>query len=84
MAWSLHWTPKAERQFWKLLDREQKAIQSSLDEMLHDLSLVDINKLSGRKNEWRLRVGRWRIILGFENKTGIIWVLRILPRKEAY
>ncbi|HWP27925.1 MAG TPA: hypothetical protein VNM50_00140 [Chloroflexota bacterium] len=41
-------------------------------------------KLAGQGNRWRLRVGRWRVILGLDNAAGTIIVISILDRKEAY
>ena len=44
----------------------------------------DVLKLRGRENEWRLRVGDWRVRMEIDNEQGIINVLRILHRREAY
>ena len=44
----------------------------------------DLIKLRGRGNEWRLRVGDWRVRLEIDNEEGIIYVIRVLHRREAY
>ena len=44
----------------------------------------DVIKLHGRGNEWRMRVGDWRVILDIENEVGIVYVIRVLHRREAY
>ena len=43
-----------------------------------------MKKLGGADDEWRLRVGRWRVLLDLDNQTGVITITRILPRDRAY
>ena len=52
--------------------------------MADDPGTSDIRKLGGRRGEWRVRVGRWRVTLELDNEAGVINVTRVLPRKEAY
>lgn len=44
----------------------------------------DVIKLHGRGNEWRLRVGDWRVVLEIDNEASIVYVIRVLHRREAY
>ena len=43
----------------------------------------DIQKLTGTTNEWRLRVGDWRVIFAFE-PPGSITVYAVAPRRDVY
>ena len=43
----------------------------------------DVVKLSGRE-EWRLRVGDWRVRLRLDRDQLAVVVLRVLPRGRAY
>jgi mRNA-degrading endonuclease RelE of RelBE toxin-antitoxin system len=43
----------------------------------------DITKLSGRRAQWRLRLGAWRVIFTFA-PSGTITVLAVLARRDAY
>ena len=45
---------------------------------------LDIKKLRGRRNEWRLRVGDYRIVYRPPSAEGIIWILRVEQRSDAY
>jgi len=46
-----------------------------------NLPNADIVKLKGRRDEWRLRVGSYRIIFRSNHE---LLILRVLDRKEAY
>ncbi len=43
---------------------------------------VDIKKLAGRGDEWRIRVGDWRVI--FTTSADTITVLAVDNRRDAY
>ena len=43
-----------------------------------------LQKLHGRKDEWRLRVGDWRVILTFDRPNNAITVWRVRHRREVY
>ena len=42
----------------------------------------DIKKLSGPRNEWRLRSGDWRVIMVLEEAN--VWVQHVDNRRDAY
>lgn len=42
----------------------------------------DVKKLRGRKDEWRIRCGKWRAI--FTQHGKLLRVLRVRDRKEVY
>jgi len=67
------------------LDRNtQRRIKTALDRLLSYPQAVDLKKLKGSPDMWRLRVGDWRVILRFDRERGILYVLRIRHRREAY
>ena len=69
---------------FKRLDRPiQRRIVSALDRLTDDPPAGDVVKLANA-NEWRLRVGDWRVRFGRDIETGVINVLRVLPRGRAY
>ena len=43
----------------------------------------DVVKLANTE-EWRLRVGDWRVRFERDAETGVVNVLRVLPRSRAY
>ena len=70
MPWSLDITDPAQRDLTKLPSNDQQALIQAFDRMATNPQSVDLKKLSGREHVWRLRVGRWRAILDFDNSTG--------------
>lgn len=44
----------------------------------------DVKKLQGAGNEWRLRVGEYRVRFLRDERTKTLEVLRVLPRGRAY
>ena len=44
----------------------------------------DVISLRGREAEWRLRVGRWRVLFTIDEAEGSLLVLHVLPRSRAY
>ena len=45
---------------------------------------LDIKALTGRENQYRLRVGEWRVIYELQHNRLVILVLTIAPRGGAY
>ncbi len=84
MVWQVELTKGAYKTLSKQEKQDCKAIIAALERMIVEPGLMDIQKIESSKNEWRLRVGRWRIrfLLSFQEKK--IIVLRILPREDAY
>jgi mRNA interferase RelE/StbE len=76
-------TGRARRDLQRLDQPVQRRIIDALDRLTGDPPSGDVVKLTGSHAEWRLRVGDWRV--RFErDSTGLIHVLRVLPRGRAY
>ena len=84
MRWRIVVTSRAERDLKGLSARDQGRIRASIDSLTKFPTRGDLSKLQGRDNEWRLRVGGWRVRFELDRADRIIVVLRILPRGRAY
>ena len=84
MPWSIRVTRRAARDLTTINIRDAEAIRDALRRLPDEFQLADVKKLGGRRDEWRLRIGRWRAVLELNNDAGIITVLRVLPRDRAY
>ena len=74
-----------EKDAAKLSATLQKHLAATIDQITTAKSLSDISsckKLTGFKNAYRIRMGRYRIGFFFENET--VELVRILNRKDIY
>ncbi len=84
MAWSVAITERAERDLASMPLRDREAVRQATLPLTDGLGGANVRKLSGRGNQWRLRVGRWRAILEVDTRARRIVVARVLPRDRAY
>ena len=62
----------------------RRRIFSALDRLTEDPPRGDVRKLTGGMDEWRLRVGSWRVLFRYDREANVIVVGRVRDRKEAY
>ena len=81
------WTPRALRELRALDQRAARRIGSAVTRYAKT-GHGDARKLAGRADEYRLRVGAWRVIFAFgtdpEHGSPTIEVLGVVPRVRAY
>jgi mRNA interferase RelE/StbE len=82
--WKIEFTRAAQRDLAELPEHMRRAVGRDLDRLARDPQGLDIKKLGGRVDDWRLRVGAWRVIFVWDHATHTIIVQRIRPRNEAY
>ena len=73
--------------FIKDLNRLDKNIQKRIIMVLYKLrdgESVDLRKLRGTDDEWRIRVGVYRIRIKITEKGIKVYALRVLHRRDAY
>jgi mRNA interferase RelE/StbE len=70
------------------LERAPEAVRSrvlaTLDRYIENPLGVDVRKLQGKQNEYRIRTGDWRILFESLENGRTVGVLRVLPRGRAY
>jgi mRNA interferase RelE/StbE len=88
MSWKIEIKPSAEKQYLKLDKKARKQIRESLlnlEEQNNPFLHKNVRSLTGElKGDYRLRVGRWRILFTPDKQTEILFVYAILPRSDAY
>ena len=82
--WRILVTSRAGQELKGLTTRDQTRIRRAIDALAADPRRSDIAKLRGVEDEWRLRVGDWRMRFRFETSARIMVVLSIRHRREAY
>lgn len=81
-AWDVIVAPVAKKRLARIPSPDKDRLLAAID-ALHAGPCGDIAPLHGRP-EWRLRVGRWRILLTVETQARRIFVLYIAARGDAY
>ncbi len=83
MTWSIRWSAPAERDLRRLDPETALRVKAGV-ERLAVAGQGDVKRLQGREDEWRLRVGDWRVLFRFYHSARILRVLRVRHRSDAY
>lgn len=81
MKYPIEFKPKAVKDLKTIPSETVRQILSRIEEMEDDLK-GDVKKLTNHTPEYRLRVGRYRVL--FEIEAERIVIYRIKHRREAY
>ena len=84
MDWQIVISPRAERELKRLTPVDLGRVRAALDALNAFPSRGDLRKLAGMENQWRLRVGNWRILVRPNFQDRVVVVLRVLPRAQSY
>jgi mRNA interferase RelE/StbE len=82
-AWSVVWSRRSQHDLRRL--QRQVAVRTIEAVERHaETGQGDIVKLAGMENQYRLRVGEWRVRLRYDDDAHAIEVISVLPRGRAY
>ena len=82
--WRIVITPRALKDLRAVPSAELRRIRIALDGLQIRPPRGDIVKLAGPVDEWRLRVGDWRVRFRYDAPARTVVITRVLPRKDAY
>lgn len=82
--WGVELTRSAQRDLRRLDAPIRRRVLSALDDLVADPPRGDVARLTGRDDEWRLRVGDWRVRFTRLADQQLVVVQRVLPRGRAY
>ena len=88
MAFKIQTTPKFEKNFLKILSKSlQKRVGQEIRTLTNDpfgvTRMADIKKLRGQ-NQYRLRVGDYRIFYEIDKANKEVVLLTVAHRKDCY
>jgi mRNA interferase RelE/StbE len=83
-GWRYVLTPHAKRDMEHLQHAIQRRIYAALDRMAADIRTCDVRKLEGHRDEFRLRVGSYRVLFGVDAPHRTYVVHQVTDRKDAY
>lgn len=83
--WTVEFDQRGKKDFLAIKDmRLARRIRAAIEALAEDPRPPGCRKLEGRENEWRVRVGTWRVIYQIEEDRVVVLVIRVAPRGEVY
>lgn len=76
--------PAARRNLKGLTPVGQARIREAAELLSLDPYRVRLTKLKGVEDEWRLRVGEYRVRLGLDANNRTVYIYSVRHRREAY
>jgi mRNA interferase RelE/StbE len=76
--------PGARKELEALPDDLLARVVRKLEALGHTPRPAGCKKLKGHKDQWRVRVGEWRVVYIVDDAAKLISVTRIAHRREVY
>ena len=84
MTYKVLFEPAAKRQLKKLPIAIQQGLRPFIDKLAENPRPLGCKKLKGRKDQYRIRSGTYRIIYTVKDTALIVTVISLGHRREAY
>jgi len=84
MAYSIFLRPAAVRDLKSLPVELQSRIEKAIQRLTDEPRTSGTKKLAGFENEWRLRVGDYRVLYIINDSAQQVVIARVAHRREAY
>lgn len=81
-SYELFLTESAQKDLNRISRVDLKRIDSKLIKLQENPFLLDVKKLSGSKNNYRVRVGDYRVLFSLESHRLIVYA--VAHRREVY
>ena len=84
MSWEVEWSNRARADVAALDQQIRRRVLAAIV-LLSETREGNLQKLRASSiDEWRLRVGDWRVILTFDYPNNILTVMQVQHRREVY
>ena len=84
MAYTIHFTPAAQRQFDRLDSPTQRRVARAIDGLSENPRHAGVRKLAQQENLWRIRVGNYRAIYEIRDRQLVVVIVTIGHRSDVY
>jgi mRNA interferase RelE/StbE len=81
--WALSYARRAEKDIDRLDPQVRRRVLAALGRLVADDPTIEALKLKNL-DEWRIRVGDWRVRFTRDDEKRTIYVTHVLPRGRAY
>ncbi len=82
MSWRINLTRSAKKDMRKVPKKDFKHIHAVVESMKVTPFIGDRQKLSGQVNEYRRRIGNWRIFFSMDTSRHMITIMHIRRRNS--
>ena len=82
--YQVEFTAKAAKQIKKIGTSQEKLLVSVIDALAENPRPVGAKKLNGRENEYRIRVGDYRIIYTIQDNVLLVTVIKLGHHRDVY
>jgi len=83
-SYAVELKPSARKELESLPDTVLARVIHRLESLAHDPRPSGCKKLKGYKDQWRVRIGDWRVIYIVDYTVRLVSVTRIAHRREVY
>ena len=84
VSYAVELSARAEREILGLDVTSYDRIRAAIDGLDRNPRLPGVRKLRGRERDWRIRVGRFRVLYSIDDASRKIVVHRVTDRKDVY
>ncbi len=84
MSYEIEFSTAAARSFRKLAPDVQRRIAKAVDALADDPRHPGVHRLAGGRDEYRVRVGDYRVLYEIRDRTLVVVVVYIGHRREVY
>lgn len=74
----------AEKDLKKIAAEERPKLATAMRDLANEPRPTGCSKLVGSENDWRIRVGNYRVIYEIADEVRIVRIVRIRHRKNSY
>ncbi len=74
----------AERDIKKLSAEDFQRIIPHIKVLSENPRPIGCRKITNSKNDWRIRIGDYRVIYEIDEKEKVVRVMRVRPRRDVY
>ena len=84
MSYAVTFSPSAKKELDRLPTKSSERIVSTIESLAENPRPHGSLKLEGTSNQYRIRVGDYRIVYSVEDRAVHVLIIRIRHRKDAY
>ncbi len=82
--YSVEVKPSVRKELEELPDNVLARVIQKLESLGHAPRPAGCKKLKGYKDQWRVRVGDWRVVYIVNDATKLVSIMRIAHRRDVY